>query len=195
MNRIQKTSKVINRILSVLFWIAIVLIGLTVIELIVLYVMRDGFPTGMETELRLGNYKLTLAEGYDYFKEPVGLANEIDVILTSVMVLYEIKVLKEIFAPMANGQPFNGSVSKSIRKMAWITLAYGIVGFAEEIVMNILIYKTLDVPSLFSPEKVSACALSINYDGEFVIAFVLLLLLSHVFRYGEELQKLSDETL
>ena len=195
MEKIQKTSRIINKILSVLFWCAVVLIGFTVIEMVVLYAVRGGNPTGMETELRLGNYKLTLTEGYDYIKKPVWLAGNISAILTSVMALYEIKVLKEIFAPMANGQFFNGTVSKSIRKMAWIVLAYGIVGFAEEIVMNILIYKTLDIPSLFSPEKVSVCSLSIDYDGGFSIVFVLLLLLSHVFRYGEELQKLSDETL
>ena len=74
-------------------------------------------------------------------------------------------------------------------------LVYGIIKVVLETITNVVFYKTLDIASLFNPEKVTACNLSIVSDGSFLIWFVILLLLSHVFQYGETLQQLSDETL
>ena len=195
MIKIQKTSKAINKILSVFFWLGIAVLVYVVFKTVLLFAGVGASNAELETTLTMGNYKLTLVDGYDWRNNPTTLAMYISIILTGVFACYEIKVLKEIFTPMANGLPFDGSVSKTIRKVAWIELAYGIIGVVVDAVMNTMIYKSLDIPALFSAEKVSACSLSVVSDGSFLVWFVLLLLLSHVFKYGEQLQQLSDETL
>lgn len=195
MNKIQKTSKAINKVLSVLFWVGIVVLGYVVFKTVLLFVGAGAPGAESETTLIMGNYKLTLAEGYDWRNNPTTLAMNISIILTGVFACYEIMVLKKVFAPMANGLPFSGSVSKTIKKVAWIEFVYGMISVVLESAMNTLIFKSLDIPSLFSADKVSACTLSVVSDGNFLIVFVLLLLLSHIFKYGEQLQQLSDETL
>lgn len=195
MIKIQKTSKTINKVLSVFFWVSIAVLAYTVFKTIMLFAGTGAPGAELETVLIMGNYKLTLVDGYDWRNNPSTLAMYISIILTGAFVCYEIKVLKEIFTPMEKGLPFDGSVSKAIKKVAWIELAYGIFNIVVDAVMNTVIYRSLDIPSLFSARKVSDCSLSIKSDGNFLIWFVLLLLLSHVFRYGEQLQQLSDETL
>ncbi len=56
-------------------------------------------------------------------------------------------------------------------------------------------YKTFDVVSFFAPDKVLFYTTLIDIDGSFIVAFILLLLLSQVFKYGDELQILADKTL
>ena len=195
MIKIQKTSKAINKVLSVLFWLSIVELAYVVFKTVLLFAGVGAPNAELETTLTMGNYKLTLVDGYDWRNNPTTLAMYISIILTGVFACYEIKILKEIFTPMANGLPFQGSVSKAIRKTAWVVLIYGAVGTAVNCISSILLYKFIDIPSLFSPDMVSDCSLSIVSSGDFVIVFVLLILLSRIFEYGEELQQLSDETL
>ena len=139
--------------------------------------------------------EFSLAETVNFQMRPISLISIINVVLAGTFTCYAIRVLKQIFQPMSQGLPFSCSVSKSIRKIAWVQLVYGIIKVVLETITNVVFYKTLDIASLFNPEKVTACNLSIVSDGSFLIWFVILLLLSHVFRYGETLQQLSDETL
>ena len=194
MEKIQKTSRIINKVLSVLFWICAIGLGLILFAVVVLFATRN---TGFITKLTFGDLTLTLAEGVAV-KNPIWLTDLISGIPLAAMTLWEIKILKDIFRPMADGLPFNGSVSKSIRKLAWIRLAAGLLSSVLEFGMSRMTARSIDIASLFDPEKVTACSLTDTPSGNFMVAlvsFFLLLLLSHIFRYGEELQKLSDETL
>jgi hypothetical protein len=48
---------------------------------------------------------------------------------------------------------------------------------------------------MMNPEVVSHIGMNIEPDLSFLLTFGILRLLSYVFSYGEELQKLSDETV
>ena len=195
MEKIKKTSKVIDRVLSVLFWIIVACAAVAVISFTIILLRGDAIPAGENAAIILGNYRVMLADAADYQVRPITLMTIINVALAAVFSCYAIRVLRQIFRPMSQGLPFNGSVSKSIRKIAWVQLIYGIIGVVLETITNNIFYKSLDIASLFNPEKVTSCSLSIVSDGSFLVWFVLLLLLSHIFRYGEQLQQLSDETL
>ena len=52
-----------------------------------------------------------------------------------------------------------------------------------------------DLPALLISEKIVHIGSMFSVDLTFLIYWAILLLLSYVFRYGEELQQLSDETL
>lgn len=196
MDRIRKTSRFIVIFLTVLFWCAVAAGAFAVIRTIVTVFGGSAAPGAeMETQLILGDYRLTLSEGLDWKHSPMTVASGISILLTAIFACYEISILKKIFRPMAEGLPFTGLISRSIRKVAWVELIYGLISIAINTVMNIIIYRSVDIPSLFAPDKVSACNISIRADGGFIVWFIILMLLSHVFRYGEELQQLSDETL
>ena len=62
-------------------------------------------------------------------------------------------------------------------------------------IAEIAVYKIYDFHSLFLNDRITGCTINIAPDMSFVLLFAILFLLSCVFRYGEELQKQSDETL
>lgn len=195
MEKIKKTSRIIDRVLSVLFWLTAVIAVSAVVFFAVVLLKGDSVFSGADSEIILGNYRITLAETVSYQMRPISLISIINVALAGAFTCYAIRVLKQIFQPMSQGLPFSCSVSKSIRKIAWVQLIYGIINVVLETITNAVFYRALDIASLFNPEKVTACNLSIVSDGSFLIWFVVLLLLSRVFQYGETLQQLSDETL
>ena len=58
--------------------------------------------------------------------------------------------------------------------------------------MTVFVY---DLPSLLISEKIVHVDGMFRVDLTFLVYWAILLLLSYVFRYGEQLQQLSDETL
>jgi hypothetical protein len=55
--------------------------------------------------------------------------------------------------------------------------------------------KAFDVTVLLNPEVVNGYSYNGTFDCSFLVGAVILFLLSYIFRYGEELQRESDETL
>ena len=51
------------------------------------------------------------------------------------------------------------------------------------------------VSELFRPEKIAEVEMSFKMDWKFMIVASVIFLMSYIFKYGAELQKLSDETL
>lgn len=195
MEKIKKTSRIIDHILTVLFWLIAAIAIAAVVFFTVILFKGDSVFSGADSEIILGNYRITLADTVNYQMRPISLISIINFALAGTFTCYAIWVLKQIFHPMSQGLPFSYSVSKAIRKIAWVQFIYGIIAVVLQNITNSIFYKSLDIASLFNPDKVTACTLSVMSDGNFLIWFVILLLLSRVFQYGETLQQLSDETL
>ncbi len=108
---------------------------------------------------------------------------------------YALRIIRNILAPMTQGDPFHPTVGKEIRKLAFASLAIGIlqnvIGAAE--VCSVL--HIFDLNVLLQSSQIQSVTANFRYDLSFIVIFFVLLLMSHIFRYGEELQKLSDETL
>ena len=106
-----------------------------------------------------------------------------------------LQIVQSILTPMAEGRPFDTCVSERLRKLSFITLIVG--GIAQ--ILNMVVFaiqlNCINLNSLFNPEYVAGYTVENVMDTNFLIVFGVLLLMSHVFRYGEELQALSDETL
>ena len=58
-----------------------------------------------------------------------------------------------------------------------------------------IIYNMYHVSELFRPEKIAEVEMSFKMDWKFMIVASVIFLMSYIFKYGAELQKLSDETL
>jgi len=106
-----------------------------------------------------------------------------------------VKCIRQILNPMKEGQPFQGIIAPSLKKLALYTLILGIVSNCMDCINLLLVLHCYDLTHIL----VSGSVTHVNVIQEFDLAFVaisgMLLLLSYVFRYGEELQQLSDETL
>ena len=205
MERMQKIAKVINVVLRISWWVVslcVLLWGIAVVEAILHATpnLNLGIAADpnffLETEWKLGSFKLSLTDGYLYIpNNGWGVLKCIGNTLTLVLFWYELTILKNVFCPMTQGIPFDSRVSAAIRKVAWIKLIGWVLKIVMRNVEHFLLYQALDMPTLFSPDRVSTCTIAPDFCWEDIMAFALLMLLSYVFRYGEELQKLSDETL
>ena len=105
------------------------------------------------------------------------------------------KYVREILQPMTEGKPFDSIVSRNLKKLATLSICLGILWnfiiLAEQIVSVFL----FDLPGLLISEKITHVNAQIQVDLAFVVYWAILTLLSYVFRYGEQLQQLADETL
>lgn len=115
----------------------------------------------------------------------------IDIILTCI----GIRVVRKILKPMKEGRPFETRVSDSLRTLARIVLFGSIAIFVLKTLSNILILQSVDFSQFFNQDVVSGMTVKVNFDLSNLLFAGVLYLLSYVFRYGEELQRESDETL
>lgn len=197
MEQIVRGSKIIYKLLSILFWIIVVAsaVGL-VLTLCQIFFFPPGTLVFHDTFLKLGNVELGVAEALvPQFTPGMYAVTLVTLLVGTGFSCYTVRLLQKIFAPMAEGRPFDGSVSKMLRKLAWVTLIFGIVSYGLSVLEESAIFRAFDLPSLLLSDKITSCRLSIVNNGDFPIFFALLLLLSHIFRYGEALQQQSDETL
>ncbi len=111
------------------------------------------------------------------------------------LVHYAMKLVRGIFAPMKEGRPFDEQVPGNLKKIAWISLAAGLVIQVAGIVERIILTMAYPMDSIFASEVIKNVEFLFVMDFNFVIVFCVLMLLSHVFAYGQQLQKESDETL
>ena len=103
--------------------------------------------------------------------------------------------IREILHPMTEGKPFDTIVSTNLKKLAKLSISLGIlynIILLSEQIMTVFVF---DLPALLISEKIVHIGSMFSVDLTFLIYWAILLLLSYVFRYGEELQQLSDETL
>lgn len=197
MNKMIRSATIIRRILTVLLWAVAILMGIAIVAtLLILLFAPDNVMQDMQVTLTLGNYKLLLTDHY----APQQLQSLMGITLANLVLFgtgacWTLLILRKMFAPIAQGCPFQSAVSKAIHKLAYIALLFGFLRLILQTVTNIIWYHAFDIPSLFTSHRVASCSLSIVEDFSFVAVFFLLLLLSSIFKYGECLQQLSDETL
>jgi hypothetical protein len=200
MEKLMKTSKTMDNILKIAYKllqvagiILIVSIGICIVAQFV-----DKLPMAELTSVSVSDVELT-------FKEPMMVDSAtavIEMVVTLVMALlvigitgYMIKRLRDVLAPMMVGQPFNGTVSKSIKNLGIAVIVNGLVIDIAESVMSNMAFYMYDIAELILSDNISKITVNseINLDG--ILAGVFVIMLSYVFRYGEQLQQQADETL
>jgi len=197
MEKIKKNAAVIGKILKVLrgivFGVGCAVLVFTLLAMIVPLPLSSIMDT-TEFTLELGSVELFVAP------DSVPPVNRFIVVLTLLHALTEtvflwavLGMLMKICGAMAEGRPFGGA--DTLRKLAWVYLGFSIgetvLGYAVEV----LTYTAYRLPDLLLSEKIMGCTLETVIDMNFLFVFAILMLLSYVFRYGEELQRRDDETL
>ena len=203
MNNLSNTAKKLDKILE----IAYIVLGAMAIGFIVCvaliavaYILRlDPSMIGTAYEnFDIGFLELTAAEGYMPDKWMVLLQAAVT-LLVGCCLMYEgrrgVGYIREILLPMKEEKPFDTIVSNNLKKLAKLSITLGIlynIIILSEQVLTIFVY---DLPQLLISEKIVHVDSMFQLDLTFLVYWAILHLLSYVFRYGEELQQLSDETL
>ena len=203
MNNLSNTAKKLDKV----FEIAGIVLGALAIAAIVLvalitvaYLFKldpDMIGTGYEN-FDIGFMELKIAEAYAPNKWLVLLQAAIT-LLVSCRLFYDgrrgVGYIREILQPMKEEKPFASVVSVNLKKLAKLSISIGIlvnvISLAEQIMM-IFLY---DLPGLLISEKITHVGGMFKVDLTFLVYWAILMLLSYVFRYGEQLQQLDDETL
>lgn len=113
----------------------------------------------------------------------------------AAIIYYAIGLLRKILQPMTQGQPFAPSVGNDIKRMSFVCLALGIAQNIANVLDTTNAIRAYQLADLASNEHILSITANYTLDITFLIFFFILLLLSYIFRYGSELQQLSDETL
>lgn len=104
-------------------------------------------------------------------------------------------LIRKILKPMTEGRPFESTVADDIRKISFVCLALGIVQNVASAAETTNIIRNFNLTELVVGEHVRSITANYSFDFTFLILFFVLLLISHIFRYGAELQQQADETL
>lgn len=196
MEKITKTSNIIKTILKILFWISAVVSVVSLVAILIA-LFANGDATKVDNlSITLGSYSLLLNQEYSLQQlTPLLCITLANVFILGILSCYTIKTLQSVFEPMSQGKPFSTTISSALKKLSYVVLLMGIIGIILQTATNYMFFNAFDIPTLFSKDRVISCSISIVSNGNFIIWFVILRLISHIFKYGETLQQLSDETL
>ncbi len=203
MKDMMKTANGLDKFLNVMFVLLKVIMIFMVVGLCIIpsYFLFDLEPylvgTGFE-EADFGFLTFTVAEAYlpNHSYVVLAFAGEL---LAAIAVCFFCRKLvacfRKILAPMKEGIPFQNTVSTNLKAAAKHIIVLGIIVNIAQVYEDTVIPFLYGLPKLMLSDKITHVAIHYDFDLTFLIFSAVLLLLSYVFRYGEELQQLSDETV
>lgn len=203
MNNLTNTAKKLDKIchiahivfgaMAIAFIVLVALIGIA-------YVLKlDPEMIGTSYEnIDIGFLELTVAKQFAPDKWLVLLHAAI-VMAVGSRLCYDsrrgIGYIREILKPMIEEKPFDSIVSTNLKKLARLSINLGILANIIILTDQIMTVFFFDLPALLVGEKITYVSGVFDVELSFLICWAILMLLSYVFQYGEQLQQLSDETL
>ena len=203
MNNLTNTAKKLDKVFEIVHIVfgalaIAAIVGVALIAVAYIFKMDPTFiGTGYEN-FDIGYLELEVAPAFAPNKWLI-LAQAAITLLVSCRLFYDgrrgVGYIREILKPMIEEKPFDSIVSTNLSKLAKLSIVIGIlvnIIILSEQIMTVFVY---NLPALLISEKIAHVGGMFQVDLTFVVCWAALLLLSYVFRYGEELQQLSDETL
>ena len=203
MNNLTNTAKKLDKVFEIAHIVfgALAIASIVGVALIAVAYIFKMDPTFIGTDYEqfdIGYLELEIAEAYAPDKWLI-LAQAAFTLLVSCRLFYDgrrgLGYVREILKPMIDEKPFDSIVSTNLKKLAKLAIVIGIlvnIIILSEQIMTVFVY---DLPGLLISEKITHVTGMFKIDLTFLIYWAILMLLSYVFRYGESLQQLSDETL
>lgn len=103
--------------------------------------------------------------------------------------------VRRILKPMKEDRPFEICISDDFKNLGICVLVYGLISNVLEMIQTTMDFNYYRLQHLADSDYVVSAGCKFQFDMRFMIVFLVLLLVSYIFRYGAELQQLSDETL
>jgi len=203
MNSLSNTAKKLDKILEIAHIVLSALaiacaVGVALIFAAHLFQLDpDIIGVGYEN-FDIGFLELTVAEAFAPSKWLILVQASLILITGGRLALAGregIGYVREILNPMKEEKPFDSIVSTNLKKLAKLSIELGILYNILLLIDQIMTVFVYDIPGLLVSEKITHVGGMFKIDLTFLIYWAFLMLLSYVFRYGEELQQLSDETI
>lgn len=194
MKQISKTARILYTLAKIAS--VCIIVGACIILAAGVLLFAFGNDSMIEfTGLELGMLNFQLAEiNLDMIRSMF-----LCVVLPAIVLLgygwLVLRIILQLLTPMKNGQPFDGSIADKMKKLCWLTVGGGVCSQLIGMAAGILMYKAFDFSTLFLNERITHVTMNMEFDFGFVVLALIWYMLSCIFRYGEELQKQSDETL
>ena len=203
MDKMKKTAvrlDVFFQVLQVACIVAAAASGVALVMIVACLIFRfdpELIGTGYNV-LDIGFLELEVAESFAPDKYRVLAIGAVDMAMSVILALLGracTASVRRLLSPMKEGLPFHESAAACLRRLALLSLIIGVVLNASEIASQLLTEYIYGLEGLILGEKIIGMELHSKLKLSSLVVSGVLLLLSYVFRYGQELQRLSDETL
>ena len=203
MEKLKKISKVMNVVFKFIMLILVVQFILFLIDLstneIAMLMKNTGADYIKLYDIDTGNFRWHFLREQEmetkYFIE--GILLEFLAVTSGLVVnLFLAYTLGKLLKPMTQGQPYDGTVSRALRKLGVACILIGIVRNVISYLQAVRAISTLrEIKRLFLTVTVTDIDAGFSIQLGYLFIGVMALVFSLVFRYGEELQVQVDETL
>ena len=196
----NRSTRNLNTFLNIVFWILIARgvfsAGYHIRELYSLFTA----PAALSGKMGLTIDYLTLdaANGFGIDLDTavkMKLIHLISAIVLTVIECRGVHILKQVLLPLELNQPFRTGISGSIGKLSQWAFHMGLAENLSMLATTVLIENHYALDTLLMKGPITVVSINHEYRDTWLVVAVALGILSTVFRRGEELQTLSDETL
>ena len=192
---INKTLKIAQKIIRI-FKVLLVL-SIVVYTLLILYSGNIDTAQIEATRISLGVIELNLRQTFqDSVLSPALLFITLFIMISLLILWYlMLSKLDIIIANAISGQIFSPTSDRSLKMISVYVIIEGVINLIASFISSNTISKYIFNLELFNTDIVSSVTVKTDYDISFLITAFIIFILAKIFAYGEELQKLSDETL
>lgn len=192
---INKTLKITQKIIRI-FKVLLVLC-IVVYTLLILYSGNIDTTQTAATSISLGVIELNLRQTFqDSVLSPALLFITLFIMISLLILWYlMLSKLDIIIANAISGQIFSPTSGRSLKMISVYVIIEGVINLIASFISSNTIGKYIFNLELFNTDIVSSVTVKTDYDISFLITAFIIFILARIFAYGEELQKLSDETL
>ncbi len=207
MERIARGLGIALKVIWILLIVVAAVMGAAlVLVMVVLFAWPEAFYSLGMSALNVGPFHIQL-EGVAYpfdqasfspgEQEAIALGIVATALFAAAVIVcgfIAVALLRRIVAPMEEGRPFSAANADDVRRLAFVALAYWIAETVASSVIPLIFMGAFGSTFSLGLHELSVEP-SFQMDLSWLFVFFVLLLLSYVFRYGADLQKLSDETV
>ncbi|MDY4641056.1 MAG: hypothetical protein SO412_04775 [Erysipelotrichaceae bacterium] len=192
---INKTLKITQKIIRI-FKVLLVL-SIVVYTLLILYSGNIDTTQTAATSINLGAIELNLRQTFqDSILSPALLFITLFIMISLLILWYlMLSKLDIIIANAISGQIFSPTSGRSLKMISVYVIIEGVINLITRFISSNTISKYIFNLEFFNTDIVSSVTVKTDYDISFLITAFIIFILARIFAYGEELQKLSDETL
>lgn len=184
-------------ILKIVRWVCLISVVL-LIELSLFYTFNKDVYNTLFGSIRIDFLQLIFKDDTALHKDSMSMWLPLIFLITAILVFIvykSIQTIESICTITMDHTPFDVRVANHIKNLAKYILAGGIVFNILEVCRFMYFKQIINFDLLFNPKYVTQIKFDIRIELSFLIFAALIYLLSYIFRYGQELQQLSDETL
>lgn len=200
MKNLKRSARTLNWILNACFWLLIIrgLFAAGFHGSVLYKFFTDPASLSGKMGLTIDYLTLDAANGFGISRDAaisMKLVQLVSSVIITVISCQCVRDLKHILLPIELGQPYRQGICGHIRKLAWHCFY---LGWMENIAMLfsvILIENHYGLQTLLTTGPIKDVSIHPEFRPAWFFVTAVLVILAMVFRQGEQLQVLADETL